>query len=315
MALPAHIALAVRSHVDARYSRIALRVGSMALSAECAGHRFRRPAGQRRDFVLLRRLMATRTRQHGVMRHRLGPGDLAVARTTVFRCMGRFRSMRIVAANTGLQRVVSHRIDLRKASRAGRMIAVAQRARCALPGGDQMNLSRRLNVSRRRSMAHLAGHAVVPFGVVHLHDFVVAGGALLVPGVLQGKPGNFTNCRGPIVPELTKGFWNQELPGQYEAQNHQAKDNRQPCNLLRHQHPCRPRRNRPSRPATPRTSTRSCGEHQHPHKEHTISHFDVDFVNIDCGAFLELASRVAERPWFRPVACWTLAIGDHITKR
>ena len=148
MALPAHIALAVRSHVDARYSFIALGVGSMALAAECARDRFRRPAGQRRDLVLLVGLMAARTRQRGVMRHGLGSGDLAVARAAVLRCMGGFRSMGIVAANTGLQRVVSHRIDLRKAGRAGRIVAVAQRASGALPGGDKMNLRRRLGRER-----------------------------------------------------------------------------------------------------------------------------------------------------------------------
>jgi hypothetical protein len=75
-----------------------------------------------------------------------------------------------------------------------------------------MNLGWRLDVSRRRSVAHLAGHAVVPFGIVYLYDFFVARGALLVPGVLQGKPGNIANCRGPIMPELTEGLGNQELP-------------------------------------------------------------------------------------------------------
>ena len=239
MALPAHIALAVRSHVDARYIFIALGVGSMALAAECAGNRFGRPAGQRCDLVLLRSLVATRTRQVGVMRHGLGSGDLAVARAALLRCVRGFRRMGIVAANTGLQRIVSHRIDLRKAGRAGRIVAVAQRASGALPGGNQMNLHRRLDVSCRRSMAHLTSYAVVPFGVVHLNDFVVAGGALLVSGVLQGEPGNFTNCRGPIMPELTEGLRNQELASEHKPQNQQAKDNRQTCNLLRHQHPCR----------------------------------------------------------------------------
>lgn len=285
MALPTHIALAVRSHVDARYSFIALGVGSMALAAECAGDRFRRPAGQRRDLMLLVGLMATRTRQRGVMRHRLRPGDLAVARAAFLRSMGGFRSVGIVAANTGLQWVVSRRIDLRKAGRAGRIVAVAQRASRALPGGNKMNLHRRLDVSSRRSMADLASHAVVPFGVVHLNDFVVAGCALLVPGVLQGKPGNFIHCRGPIMPELTEGLRNQELPSQYEPQDQQAKDNRQTCNLLRHHHPCRPGEIGPRDlpPIGPRlahagsTSTRI--------RQHTISHFDVDFVNADCGVF------------------------------
>lgn len=286
MALPTHIALAVRSHVDARYFFIALGVGSMTLAAECAGDRFRRPAGERRDLMLLAGLMATRTRQRGVMRHRLGPGDLTVARTAFLRSMRGFRSVGIVAANTGLQRVVSHRIDLRKAGRAGRIVAVAQRASGALPGGDKMNLHRRLDVSCRRSMAHLASHAVVPFGVVHLNDFVVAGGALLVPGVLQGKPGNFIHCRGPIMPELTEGLRNQKLPSQYEPQNQQAKDNRQTCNLLRHHHPCRPGEIGPRDlpPIGPRlahagsTSTRI--------RKHTIPYFDVDFVNTGCGVFL-----------------------------
>jgi len=95
-------------------------------------------------------------------------------------------------------------------------------------------------VSRRRSMAHLTSHAVVPLGVVHLGDVVVARRALLVPGVLQGKPGNDIHRRGPIMPELTEGLRNQELPGQHKPQDQQAKDKRQTRNLLRHPHPCRP---------------------------------------------------------------------------
>jgi len=37
--------------------------------------------------MLLLGLMATRTGQRGVVRHRLGPGDLAVARAAVLRCV------------------------------------------------------------------------------------------------------------------------------------------------------------------------------------------------------------------------------------
>ena len=123
--------------------------------------------------MLLFGLVATCALDQSVVRDRLRPGDLAVTGATLLGRTRSFGRVRIVAADTGLQRIVGHRIDLRKTGRPRGVMAMTQGAITTLLGDGRTNLHRILNVGSSRPMAHLARHIAVPPGVVHAGDIVM----------------------------------------------------------------------------------------------------------------------------------------------
>jgi len=85
-----------------------------------------------------------------MVRDQLLAGDLTVAGGALLGRVRQQRMVRIMAAYTGLARIVQLRYDLRKAGRSGRVVAVADRAEAATAWDAGGELIRRLDMSQSR---------------------------------------------------------------------------------------------------------------------------------------------------------------------
>ncbi len=207
MALPAEIAPAVRFDLNARDFLWAAGVPGMTAAAEIAIARLVRAHGARRDLVPYCGTVALGTREQGMPGDGLRPRDFAVTGTAFLRNVGRFRLVRIVAGDAGLQRIMGYGVDLWKARGTAWVIAVTKRAVAPFARRWQFVLNGCFNVRRSRPVADFTCHCLMPRVAVDGHNLVVTHGTGLASGIahrllLDGNYGSgavmtsFPECRG-----------------------------------------------------------------------------------------------------------------------
>ncbi len=124
--------------------------------------------------------------------------------------------MRIVAGDAGLDRIVAHRIYLRKSRGTRRVVSVAERTIATVARSGWFVFRGIFNVSGSGPVAYLARHRSMLALIMHRDLVGMTRLALFVAGVDQ-RPGSVQiNCRGAIVSQSTESFGDEIVAGSYQ---------------------------------------------------------------------------------------------------
>jgi hypothetical protein len=230
MALPAHIPLAMRGHINAWYFFGAVGVLGVTPSAEFPRLRLAGPEFPGPDFVLLGGLMAARARNVHMMGKGFGPRNVGMASVALFGRFGGLGVMRIVARDARLEGVVRGRDGLREPRGPGRKELMTQRAVTPLAWRWKLDRGGILRMSGGRPVADLAGDAFVISLTFGFHDIRMAIGARHLAGILDWLCDNVVDRRSAIVTMNSEIARDQIMPRheqggqQDDQQNHQSLD-------------------------------------------------------------------------------------------
>lgn len=233
MAIPAKIPFAVRGQINAGNVARAVRPLSMALAAEVARSRFLRQSAAWIHPMLWRRLVANRTGQRGVRRNGLLDGDLPVAGAAVLGHVRSGRIVRIVARHAGLAGIVHHGLDLRKARRARRIVAVAERALRPVSRRAGNLLVGRGGMFGRGAVADFAGQPAMIGVGLQRGNVIVAFRTSFGSGIIDVQGGDFIHGLRPVVAIFAEGIRCEEKTSPKKGNHDQNENNRKALDLLR----------------------------------------------------------------------------------
>lgn len=229
MALPAKIRSAVGFQVDAGNLFRGLGHLAVAVTTEFPAKRLVWAYSPRCDLVPLWGRMTADAGQLDMVRDGLGPENLPVTGPTFLGHVRRFRLMRVMAGDTGHQRIVGEGLNLRKTSRSAGVIAVAKGTVATLARRGEGALGWSFNVGRGRPMADLAGHSLVSGAPVSLDSLSVAEAACFPPGILNGLAHDLVDCSSAVVSPFPESLRQQEMPGSNKPADQHGKKDKQTC--------------------------------------------------------------------------------------